>query len=184
MFQKSVESVIPAGLIGELALHGHVRAQPARLDSADASQNVVGRAFTVKEGGTGQPLAGDNGANPHTLIVQAGGAGAFAGILFHPKVYAQAKLTADALGPLSNGVIVELCQEAAGLFIAVPAPAKVGDLVYFLTDGGELLTAAADAPAPAGADKTPIGRIERFDVKTAGGGLANAYIGPVSRASA
>lgn len=185
MFQQTVSGVIPAGLIGEGALFGATRSQPGRLDTTAPANNIMGRAFTVKDGGTGQPLAGDNGANPHTLIVQAGGAGAFAGILWHPKVHVQLNLTAqNGLGALPNGVIADFAQEHPGLFVSVPEDTSVGDFVYFLIADGSLLTATPDADVPAGANTTPIGRVERFDVATPAGGLAVAYIGPVTRPAA
>lgn len=184
MFQKTVGAAYPAGLIGELALHGPLRSQPAKLDSADADNNIVGRAFTVKSGGTGQPLAGDNGANPHTLIVEAGGTGVFAGLLIHPKALSNPVLNADSLGAVPNGTIVDLAQEAAGVNVAVSAACDVGDLVYYLEADGALVTAAPAANAPTGAAKTPIGRIERFDVATPTGGLAVASLTAITRPSA
>ena len=48
-FQATVYDNIGFGVVGELFLDGPLRAQPGRLDSASAANNVIGRAFTVKE---------------------------------------------------------------------------------------------------------------------------------------
>lgn len=183
-YQTTVGASIPAGYIGEAALDGPSRVQPAILLSGTPANNIMGRAFTVADGGTGQPLASAPGAHPVQLKAQAGGAGVFAGILISPKTHAQASLTQAGLGALANGVAVELAEEHPGLFLQVPGACGVGDLVYFLTATGALVTAARTANAPANANTTPIGEVVRYDVATAGGGLAVIRIGAVNRPSA
>lgn len=183
-FQTVVGAAIPAGYIGEPALDGPTRAQPAYLSSATPANNIVGRAFTVESGATGQPLAGDNGANPAPLKVTAGGAGVFAGILGHPKAYAAATLFGDGSQALANGVAVELFQEHPGLFLQLPAAAAVGDYVYFTTADGSLVTAGPGANAPAGANTRPVGEVTRYTGITAGVGLYVVRLGEVQRPSA
>ena len=68
---KTIQNRIPSGVIGEIAFDGPTRARTAILGSSDASLNVFGSAFTIKD------LANSE--------VQAGGAGAFAGIMINPK---------------------------------------------------------------------------------------------------
>lgn len=184
MLQKTVLAVIAAGLPGERALDGPRRAQPATLDSATPASNIVGRAFTVKSGMTGQPKIGDGGANPAAMKVEAGGAGVFAGLLSHPKAYAQASLTSDGLGALPNGTIAEFTQESAGEFILLKTAADVGHLIYFETADGELAAAAPGAAVPAGCNATPIGSLVRYDGETPTGGLYVLHIGAVSRPTA
>lgn len=184
MLQKTVLAVIPAGLPGETALAGPYRAQPAKLATATVANNIVGRACTVSEGGTGQPKIGDNGANPAVLTAVVGGAGVFAGLLSHPKIYAQQDLTGNGLGAIANGTIVELVQESAGEFITLKTAANVGDLVYFETADGELVSAARTANAPAGCNPTPIGELVRYDGETVTGGLYVLHVGAISRPSA
>lgn len=182
-FQTSVKAALPAGYIGEAALDGPVRIQPAILKSgANAANNIMGRAFTNVAGGTGSFSAA--GANPVQLKAAAGGAGIFAGILMSPKTHAQATLSQNSLGALPDGTHVELAQEHPGLFLEVAAPAVVGHFVYFLTADGSLVTAAPSANAPAGANPTPIGEVVRYAVATAGGGMLAVRIGAVNRASA
>lgn len=68
---KTIQNRIPSGVIGEIAFDGPVRARTAILGSSAAALNVFGSAFTIKD------LAKSE--------VQAGGAGAFAGIMINPK---------------------------------------------------------------------------------------------------
>ncbi len=63
-----------SGVAGNIAFDGPTRVQTGVLDTGTASNNVWGRAFTVKN-------SGDE-------TVQAGGTGAFAGIMISPKTYA------------------------------------------------------------------------------------------------
>lgn len=174
MFQSVVGAVIGFGIVGELAFEGPLTAQPGRLASGDAANNVMGRAFTVTDGGTGQPLAGDNGANPHTLVVAAGGAGVFAGILANPKVYASYGTQAEgAFGPqltLPNGTIVELVTGTTGITVQLPAAANVGDVVYFTNATGVLVTTAPGAAAPAASTLLAGWTVRRYE--STGAGLA------------
>lgn len=166
-FQSSVAAQIGFGVVGELALEGPLRAQPARLASGDAANNVVGRAFTATTGATGSwdGTSADAG-DPAPLIVAAGGAGVFAGILANPKVYPGLGTTAGGTLAstliLPNAALVELVQECAGIVVALGAASAVGDTVYFLEATGVLVTTAPGAAVPVGANPVPIGTVERF----------------------
>lgn len=168
-FQSTVSNNIGFGVVGELFLDGPLRAQPARLDSADASYNVMGRAFTVKDDAT---ASFDTSADPQPLDVQAGGSGVFAGILANPKVYAlygtSAGGTLASTLTLPNNTMVELVQECAGIIITVPATCAIGDWVWYNTTTGILQTTAPNASAPANTARVPNGRITRYESAAAG----------------
>jgi len=165
-FQSSVLAQIGAGVIGELAFDGPFRGQPAIVHSADAANNVVGRAFTITSGATGSWQAGSAGAaNPAAIKVAAGGAGVFAGILANPKVYA---LVGTAVGgPLApslavpNDIAVELVTEG-DIFVALGAASAPGDVVWYLEATGVLVTSAPGAAQPALTGDYPIGTVQRF----------------------
>lgn len=163
MFQSTVAAQIGFGIPGELAYEGPLRAQPAILDSADAANNVFGRAFTVKSGQTASWAAGGAGAaDPKAMKVEAGGAGVFAGILANPKTHAlYGTLDGGPFGSsmaIPNGLVGEFVQEGQ-IVVAMDAPSAPGDPVGFDPATGEIV--------PAGAGQV-IGTVERF-VSTATG---------------
>lgn len=143
MFQTSVLSTIGAGIVGEIAFAGDVRAIPVILDSASAANNVVGRAFYYKVNS-----AGAIDPNP----VQAGGDESlgllkFAGILGNPKEYANPGTSGDPLAStltLPNGTIATLIQFTAGMWANLESPPKVGNFVI-----SEIATGKLDSIAPA-----------------------------------
>lgn len=167
-FQSTVSTTIGFGVVGELALDGPLRAQPARLDSASAANNVVGRAFTIKDDAT---ASFDTSDDPQPLDVQAGGTGVFAGILANPKVYPLYGTAGDSLAAsltLPNNQMVELVQETSGIIIAVGAACAIGDWVWFSQTTGALQTTAPNAAAPGGTTRVPNGRITRYESAAAG----------------
>jgi len=167
-FQSTVSATIGFGVVGELALDGPLRARPARLDSASAANNVVGRAFTIKDDATASFETSDD---PQPLDVQAGGTGVFAGILANPKVYPLYGTAGDSLAAsltLPNNQMVELVQETAGIIIAVGAACAIGDWVWFSQTTGALQTTAPNAAAPGGTTRVPNGRITRYESAAAG----------------
>jgi len=123
------------GVIGELAFDGPNRTITATLDSADAADNVVGRAFFYVDS------ADDS-------IVQAGGESVFAGILGLPKTYASrgtdAGGTLAATLTLANGEQGEFVRMGE-MIVTLPAAANVGDPVTYNTDNGALGAIAATA---------------------------------------
>lgn len=164
-FQKTVEANIGFGVVGEQFLDGPMRAQPGRLDSANAANNVVGRAFSVKDDGT---ASFETSSDPQPLDVQAGQAGVFAGILACPKNYA----VTDGLGAtlaLANSTIVELVQQSAGMIVTMGAACAVGDWVYYTNATGVLVTAAPGfANIPADSTRVPGGQVVRYESAAAG----------------
>lgn len=165
-FQETVNFFPGAGIPGEIYLDGPLRAQPVRLNTTTAANNVFGRALTIVSGATGTGAPGD-AANPAPMVAAAGGTGVFAGILANPKEHVSYGTAAS--GPfgtnyaLPNGTIASAVQETAGIFVTLPAASAPGDSVYFLTADGTLVTTAPGATAPVGANAGgPIGKVERF----------------------
>jgi hypothetical protein len=179
-FQYAVAAQIGAGVVGELAFDGPFRGQPAILRSADATQNIVGRACTIVSGATGSWQPGSAGAaNPTAIVAAAGGAGIFAGILANPKVYANLGVAGFALGSsltLPNENEVELVTEG-DIFVSLPGASNPGDSVYYLTATGALVTTAPNAAKPVGTGANVIGTVVRF-VST-GAGIAVIHLEPV-----
>lgn len=170
MLQQTVFSNIGFGVVGELFLEGPLRAQPARLNSGSAANNVVGRAFTITADATGSY---NTSADPAPLVVAAGGTAVLAGILANPKVYPLLGTTAGGtLAPsetLPNNQMVELVQETTGLIVSLPAAAAIGDWLYYLNADGSLLTAApGSGNAPASSTRVPNGRVTRYGIAAAG----------------
>lgn len=173
-FQSTLPAQIGAGIPGEIAFDGPSRGGSATLRSADAANNRVGRALTLVAGGaaTGSWQTGSAGAaNPHGIIAQAGGAGVFVGILASPKNYATAGTLAG--GALASTMV--LPNEVQGeyvssgeVFVELPAAAAVGDVVYYLTADGSLVTAAPGAAKPANTGAYAIGSVSRFALTGAG----------------
>lgn len=134
-FQTVVNVQQAAGIPGALFSDAPVRAQPAMLNSASAAYNVIGAtAYTV--------VTADTGTNAASLVAQAGGSGAFAGILMNSKEYAAFGTTAGPLSPsttLPNAFIADLCL-GGDLWVTLPGPANIGDQVAYDLTTGKLST--------------------------------------------
>lgn len=141
MFQNQVEKLFALGLVGEPTFDAPIIAQSAILKSADATNNVVGRAFTVVEGATATT----------PLTVTAGGNGAFAGLLGIPKSYAAADLTPTLTLPNDKPAELILSGE---IIVATDNTANVGDIAFYDIATGILSFAAAGTATPEG--KMPI----------------------------
>lgn len=163
-FQSTVPSVIPAGIPGELAFEGPLRAQPARLNSSDAANNVFGRGFCV----AGNAAAQD----PTNIVAAADGTTVFAGILCNPKAHASYGTQAGGiLAPsfvLPNGEIAELVTMGE-VFALVSTAANIGDNVYRNNTTGILATTAPGTTTLSGHTLIPGARIERFPLAATGG---------------
>lgn len=120
------------GVPGEKWVQGPWLAAPYALVSASAAYNIVGSTFcTFSSQG----------------IAQAGGTGAFAGLLVNPKVYANYGNLTPTL-TLPNNMEVELA--TAGTYIVtVPSGTTVGMWVYYNTTTGAIGTIAAEGTLPA-----------------------------------
>lgn len=114
MIPNTARNKLISGLPGTISHDGPTRALSAVLDSGDADDNVFGRAFT-------HAVVADS-------TVQAGGSGAFAGIMIHPHAYA-----VDS-GVLPNGRTAEFVSMGE-VFVAMAGEPVVGDPVFFDTDG-------------------------------------------------
>lgn len=172
-FQTTVNANIGFGVVGELFLEGPLRAQPAKIISADATANIIGRVFTIVSDATGSY---ETTADPKALFARAGGAGVVVGVLANPKVYANigtvAGGTLAASLTLPNNTMAEFVQETAGMIVTLPAAAAIGDWVWFsnLVDAtaGALQTTAPGASAPANTTRLPNGRVTRYMDAAAG----------------
>lgn len=170
--QTTVYNNIGFGIVGEIALEGPLRAQPAILNTTTEANNIIGRAFCVKTDGVANF---DTASDPRPIVVDAGGTGVFAGILGVPKNYPLRGTTSGGtLAPtlaLPNQSQVELIQETAGMIVNIgPGGFDVGDWVYFNAAGSILAAAPGIANAPASSRRLPGGRVERF--LSAASGLA------------
>ena len=164
-FQATVGFQQGFGVAGEQAYDGPTRVQPGILHSANTALNIIGRAATITAGATGSfPVAGDGGVNPKTLNVNVGDGGVFAGLIVLPKTYVSGGTTAGGpLAPTStlpNETVVSLANEGDWV-VNLPAASNPGDVVYYTTATGALVTAAPGAAIPGGA-AGPIGTVERF----------------------
>lgn len=133
-FQSTVNIEQAFGYVGELFDDSPRIAAPFALNSGDATDNVVGRAFTLA---TASPTDGSGSG-----YAQAGGTGVFVGILMNPKVYAAVGTSGDPLAAslaLPNYTIGEFLTMGT-INIAVPAACNVGDHVLFSQTDGTLTT--------------------------------------------
>lgn len=157
-FQTSIRTDQATGVVGDIAFAGPTRAIPGILNTATASNNVVGRAFTHVSGSDTQ--------------VAAGGTGAFAGILFNSKEYTTAGPSTGALDAtlaLPNNTHVELLQMGY-VFVTLSNAASIGDDVHFVQSTGALLGATAGSSPAGGNTKVPNASVVFFS--TTGAGMA------------
>lgn len=136
-FQTSVNQTQALGVVGDLYSNAPLIADTANIVSSDASQNVIGRAFTLTSGNVGASL---NPAPSNGATVQVGGTGTFFGILANSKTYASPGTSGDPLAPtlaLPNNSIGQFVSEGE-LVVQLANPASIGDLVTYNTVTGEL----------------------------------------------
>lgn len=132
MFQSTVNQFNALGIPGELAFAGPTRAETYNLNSSGVPQ-IFGYAFTKTGGGNPEPTSYPPGS-ANAQSAQVGGSGPFAGILIGPKEHA---LNGTALGgPLAASLVLpddtigQLC-DMGYVFVSLPGPANVGDLVTY-----------------------------------------------------
>lgn len=156
-FQSYVQPRMGAGIPGELAFEGPLRATPAMLASTAAANNVFGRFFTIADDGApADPNAG-------ALSVQAGGTGAPAGFLANPKEHVLAESQGfNPTGALPNGVVASIVS-MGHLFVTLTNAASPGDQVAYLTGTGELVAVPPGGAVPAGAVLIPTATVYRYD---------------------
>ncbi len=157
-FQSVVSINNAAGVVGELAYSGPVRAAPYNLYSS-GTPNLVGNAFTVANGANPDPVTGASLAG----TAQVGGTGLFAGILVDPKIYASYGISLSPLSPtliLPDYTIGSLA--IMGEFWAnVANQPNIGNLVTF---------------DPATGNLSSIAPIVQFTASIAAGGSSTADV--------
>lgn len=163
-FQGPITSSnIAFGIVGELFDNSPHRGQPGWLDSANAANNVIGRAFTVKAGASGNHATP---TDPAPLKVQAGGTGAFAGILANPKVYASyGDPTGGPLAPsmvIPNARIGELIT-MGHIIVEAGAACTVGMVAEYVNATGALIMVLASSTTPATRTRIEGSQVVRYD---------------------
>jgi hypothetical protein len=125
---KTIQNRLPSGIIGEIAFDGPTRARTGILSSSSDELNVFGSAYTWKD--------------VSTTEIQAGGAGAFAGIMINPKANGIA-LT------VPNGEQSEFLDmgEIYAVVTGANASTAMKTPVYFVAATGALTTVVGSAPA-------------------------------------
>lgn len=152
-FQSSVNVYNALGIVGELAFDGPIRAGAYNLNSSGAA-NVVGYAYTITSGADPEPSGGSGNAG----TARVGGTGVFAGILINPKEYALRGVTGSPLGAsltLPDYSIGDLLTMGE-VFVNLPGPASIGDLVTYNTSTGALNSIAPNAVFTASASTTTL----------------------------
>ena len=154
-FPSTVKADLVSGVVGEVSYDGPFRSRPGLLGSLDAANNVIGRAFTY--------------ADTAAQTFQAGGEGAFGGILILPKTHVLYGLPGDTLADsmtLPNGTQGEFA-EMGFLTVALASPgATIGAAVVYDLATGEL-DWVADPSAPGeGRAQVPNCTVDRCNAST------------------
>lgn len=170
-FQSTVNIYNAAGVPGDLAFSGPMRAAAYNLYSAGVA-NTVGYVFTLVTGGNPDPSLN----SPLAGTAKVGGTGSFAGILVNSKEYASFGTSAGplvatmALPDYSIGTLLTM----GYIWAILPGPATVGDLVTFdpLTGALNSIDAVASftGSIAAGGAATP-------DVLTVSAVVSGGYLG-------
>jgi hypothetical protein len=141
-FQSNVFLKSGLSVPGELYADDPKRSQSYILQSSDPAFNIVGAtAYTVSFEGiaaAGDPTAG---AGP-----------VFAGFLVLPKSYALFGANGAALDPtlvLPNETQADLLSMGS-IVVTLPAPAQIGDVVFYNQVDGSLITQPQGSGVPAG----------------------------------
>lgn len=121
-FPSTAVAKMISGLPGELAFDGPSRGGVAIINSTDAANNVFGRMLTY------------NDEDVETL--QAGGTGALAGVLQHPKAWAVGSST------VPNNSICEFMIEGE-IYVTLGATGAIGAALYYETATGIITPTAA-----------------------------------------
>lgn len=136
-FQTTVFLATGAGMVGEMYTDGPSRGQSYIIVSGDATNNVVGRGFTL----TSQGVAAAGGTNPYVGIL--------AGPKLQPLQGTSAGGSLAATIILPNNVQAEIISMGS-IWVNLPGAANVGDSVLFDNTTGALTTIAPGADLPSG----------------------------------
>ena len=135
-FQSTVRIDQTTGIVGDIVIEGATDGTPAILQSTDAANNVIGRAF--------RHVAGSD--TDASADVAAGAP--FAGILANSKRYATSgTASGGTLAPtltLPNESEVDLVSFTAGILVELSTVATIGQNVFFATATGILAAATGD----------------------------------------
>lgn len=145
--QTTVNIYNAAGVPGDVAFSGPMRAQPANINSGGAETNYIGYAYTY----TGNANPDTTAGSPNASTAQVGGTGVFAGVLINSKEYAAYGNSSGPLNPvlyLPDNTMGDLCFMGE-VWVEIPGPANIGDLVYFDQTTGALGSMAATATGTA-----------------------------------
>lgn len=138
-FQQGVNIYNTLGYVGAMAFTGPTRTAAVNVFS-NGTPNKFGNAYTLTSAATSEPtLAAPNGGT-----VTVGGTGIFAGILFNPKENVLNGVVGNPLGAtlvLADNSIAEV-MTMGYVFVSLPGPANVGDLVSYDAATGNLNTYA------------------------------------------
>lgn len=134
MVQTTILSQLALGVPGERYTDAPHRAQSGVMVSTPQLNVIGATAYTLtSQAGEGSPA-----------IVQAGGTGAYMGILANPKIYASPGAGGVPLAPtmtLPDQAVGELAL-AGEYVLTLPAAANIGDLLQFDQTTGALSTVA------------------------------------------
>jgi hypothetical protein len=134
-------AALKSGVVGQFSHDAPRRVAPFIMKSTNEADNVFGRAFTL--------------VDQDAETVEAGGLGAFMGILVDPnKGVDQEFLKNNTIGGLCQmgDIFVKLVE--AVVVGATPTAPAVGGKVYFVEGTGELTADADDG------DQTPVQHVE------------------------
>lgn len=168
-FQSAVNKFNALGVVGELAFTGPTRVEAYNLYSNTVPQ-LIGNAFTKTTGASPNP----SGAAGNAQTAQCGGTGVFAGILLSPKESALFGTTGAPLGATlavpnyQFGSILEMGQ----VFVNLPGPANVGDLVTYDPLTGNLNSISPSLGLTASIAATAGGDVMTVTAVTGTGSLA------------
>ena len=141
-FQSTIGFYEGIGIPGELAFDGPMRSAPANLFS-NGTPNIIGNVFTYTSNANPDPVTG----SPLATNATVGGTGAFGGFLMSPKEYSANGVTGNPLGAslvLPDYTIGELLTMGQ-IFVNLPGPANVGDLLTYDPATGNLNSIAPTA---------------------------------------
>lgn len=163
MFQQTVNSNIGAGIPGELAFDGPLRATPGTIDPAATAANcVLGRYFT-KNRDTG--LYGPGGDTAGNVDLQ------FGGIAGTPKELINYGSSTNHLAPsllVKPGSLATFF-EMGMVWVSVAAPAQISDKVIYTIATGVIATVPAETAVPALSLAVPNAVVYRIGTDLAGG---------------
>lgn len=156
-FQSTVRIDQTTGIVGEILFDGPQRAESKILNSVDAANNVIGRAFSQSATVDGE--------------VAAGGSEPFAGILANPLEYATSGTAAGgSLAPtitLPNWTQASLVTMGT-MIVNMSTSAAIGDDVHYVDATGVLLAVAPGTAPAVGNSLVPNCRVVRQAIAAPG----------------